>query len=257
MSESFSWRNYSPGWSQHLLDVIVRTTAPFSHECLAALTKFMNFLLSGRTPSCLAPWLCGLCEKSIIMKNAFNQCNRASFLAEVSGGISVWTRWCYAQPAKLHFGDQRILASAAVQQGDPLGPLLFFLVLLGFIRSAGLHSSICLPLWYLDDGTFIGPQSSLTAFLTSFSQDGPVFGLHLNLVKCEIFWSSGDFTFPEFLVAVCRVGIISGGVELLGCPLWGSLDSFLIVLTKVFSVCLRLILSWWFGGSSSRTASFV
>ena len=105
--------------------------------------------------------------------------------------FQVWTCWCYAQPAKLHFGDQRILASATVQQGDPLGPLLFSLVLLGFIRSAGLHSNICLPLWYLEDGTFIGPQSSLTALLTLFSQDGPVFGLHLNLAKCEIFWPSG------------------------------------------------------------------
>ena len=33
----------SPGWSQHLLDAIVGTTAPSSHDCLAALTKFMNF----------------------------------------------------------------------------------------------------------------------------------------------------------------------------------------------------------------------
>ena len=37
----------SPGWSrlraQHLLDAIVGTTAPSSHDCLAALTKFMIF----------------------------------------------------------------------------------------------------------------------------------------------------------------------------------------------------------------------
>ena len=54
----------SPGWSrlraQHLLDAIVGTTAPSSHDCLAALTKFMNLLLLGKAPSCLAPWLCAL-----------------------------------------------------------------------------------------------------------------------------------------------------------------------------------------------------
>ena len=29
----------------------------------------------------------------------------------------------YTQPAELHFGDLRNLASAGVQLGDPLGPL--------------------------------------------------------------------------------------------------------------------------------------
>ena len=95
---------------------------------------------------------------------------------------------------------------------------------------------------YLDDVTFIGPWSSLTTLLTSFSEDGSAFGLHLNLAKCEISWPSGDSTFPEFPVAVRRVGIISGGVELLGCPLWGGWTSTLIVLTEVSSVCLRLML---------------
>ena len=49
---------------------------------------------------------------------------------------------------------------------------------------------------------------------------------HLNFTKCEVFWPLGDSTFPEFPVAVCRVGIISRGIELLGCPLWSSLDFY-------------------------------
>ena len=181
------------------------------------------------------------------MKNAFNKCNRASFLARVSeffSKISAWTCWCYTQPAELCFGDHRILASAGEQQGDPLGPLLS-LVVLDFVRSAGLYNSACLSLWYLDDGTFIGPRSSLGALLPSFSEDEPAFGLHLNLAKCEVFWPSGDTTFPEFPVAVRRVGVISGGVELLGCPLWSRLDSLLIVLIEVFFACLRLIPYTW------------
>ena len=42
---------------------------------------------------------------------------------------SRWVRpvkWCYSQPAELRFGSRRIMASSGVQQGDPLGPLLFF-----------------------------------------------------------------------------------------------------------------------------------
>jgi len=53
----------SPGWlklhAQHLLNAITGTTAPSSLDCLAALTKFMNILLSAKAPLCLAPWLCG------------------------------------------------------------------------------------------------------------------------------------------------------------------------------------------------------
>ena len=69
--------------------------------------------------------------------------------------ISAWTYWCYTQPPELCFGDHRILASAGVQQGDPLGPLLFSLVVLDFDRSTGLLNSTCLFLWYLDDGTSV------------------------------------------------------------------------------------------------------
>ena len=53
----------SPGASklraQHLLDAVAGSTAPAARECLLSLTRFMNHLLSGRAPSCLAPWLCG------------------------------------------------------------------------------------------------------------------------------------------------------------------------------------------------------
>ena len=121
--------------------------------------------------------------------------------------------------------------------GRSLRPLTFSFTLQGstavFFFHCGRH---------LDDGTLIGPWSSLTTLLTLFSQDGPAFGLHLNLAKCEIFWPSGDSIFPEFPVAVRRVSIISGGVKLLGCPVWGVQTSILIVLTEVFSVCLRFIL---------------
>jgi len=39
--------------------------------------------------------------------------------------IAPWVHWCYSQPAELLFRNRHILASAGVQQGDPLGPLLF------------------------------------------------------------------------------------------------------------------------------------
>ena len=65
------------------------------------------------------------------------------------------------------------MASSGVQQGDPLGPFLFSLVLMQFIDFVKLHDLVSLHLWYLDDGTFIGSKSSLLKLLDSYSVHGP------------------------------------------------------------------------------------
>ena len=45
-------------------------------------------------------------------------------------GIAPWVEWCYLSPTHLFFNDGELLASqTGVQQGDPLGPLLFSLAL--------------------------------------------------------------------------------------------------------------------------------
>ena len=70
-----------------------------------------------------------------------------------------------------------------MQQGDPLGPLLFSLVILQFIDAVNLRDFVELNLWYLDDGTLVGKQYSLSSLLSLFATRGPDFGLHLNLTK--------------------------------------------------------------------------
>ena len=62
--------------------------------------------------------------------NAFNTVNREYVLQEVRTkfpGLARFAHWCYSQESKLFFGSHTIASASGVQQGDPLGPLLFAL----------------------------------------------------------------------------------------------------------------------------------
>ena len=124
--------------------------------------------------------------------------------------------------------------SKGVQQGDPLGPLLFSLVLLDFMNSIDVPTDISLKLWYLDDGTFAGTRPAVAELLELFCNHGPSFGLTLNLKKCEIFWHSGDTVFQDFPPEVCHPLQISNGVDLLRAPIFGSSEYFDVFAAALF-----------------------
>jgi len=116
----------------------------------------------------------------IDIKNAFNECNRTSFLDRVSEDfpeIAPWVHWCYSQPAELHTSEtySGIYRCSA---GDLLDPLLFSLVLVQFLNPNPLDEACLLSLWYLDDGFFIVSRSSLHTLLSYFYKFGPHVGLN-------------------------------------------------------------------------------
>ena len=119
--------------------------------------------------------------------NAFNCVDRGVVLEQACAHFPALARfatWCYQQPSRLKFGSSSLLSSAGVQQGDPLGPLLFAAALqpvAADLRQAPLD----MALHYLDDGVLAGDVPSVAAALQHVQQRAADVGLQLNLSKCE------------------------------------------------------------------------
>ena len=70
-------------------------------------------------------------------------------------------------------------------------------------------------------------------------QQGPLSGLLVNVDKCEVFWPSGDQTFPEFPSEIKRVYQSEGGATPLGSPVYGKDDFIDSTLAKVVDKVLN------------------
>ncbi|XP_026451691.1 uncharacterized protein LOC113352022 [Papaver somniferum] len=155
----------------------------------------------------------------IDFSNAFNMVSRTQLIKEVRLhclGISRWVKFCYLGHAKLYY-DPYILSSAlGVQQGDPLGPLLFALTLHPLVKSIASRCTLDLHAWYLDDVTIIGDTLDVAKALNIIETEGPSRGLHLNVKKTEVFWPSIDPRSTDDGVFPLDIGRPSNGVKLLG-----------------------------------------
>ncbi|KAJ0856068.1 putative reverse transcriptase domain, DNA/RNA polymerase superfamily [Helianthus annuus] len=156
---------------------------------------------------------------TVDFSNAFNQVDRSTLLLEVRmrcPSISLWVEFLYGQPARLYLGDGHIWSTTGVQQGDPLGPLLFALVLHPLVHQIRDKCKLLLHAWYLDDGTVIGGSEEVARVLDIIKVSGPALGLELNIKKTELFWPSCDGSkFREGLFPK-DIGRPLVGVKLLG-----------------------------------------
>ncbi|CAE7571396.1 unnamed protein product [Symbiodinium natans] len=189
---------------QHLRDACV---AGGGDSFMAQLADVVNLMAQGRAPVGVAvkggaekavhavrAWSArhsGSSHKALLkldFRNAFNCVSREEVLKQTVvhfPALARWAAWCYRQPSCLQFGDRALESSAGVQQGDPLGPLLFSLALQPL--AAELRSdSLDLAVHFLDDGVLAGDFAPLGAALRLAQTRSRAIGLELNLDKCEL-----------------------------------------------------------------------
>ncbi|KAJ9445016.1 SLACS reverse transcriptase [Diplonema papillatum] len=88
------------------------------------------------------------------LRNAFNNVNRGAILkavAESTPGLLPYAIAAYGHRSQLSFGHEVVWSECGVQQGDPLGPLFFCLVLEQVLREMDLSLAGHLPPLGADD----------------------------------------------------------------------------------------------------------
>ena len=154
------------------------------------------------------------------MRNAFNIVSRQAVLDQCATffpELLPWVSWCYGTHPLLWHPLGQISSEPGVQQGDPLGPLLFALVLLKLVSSLDADeecAEILLQAWYLDDGALAGTRPAVLRALHVIEELGPALGLHVNLAKCEMFSRQGNTSFPPEV----RCSLLPN-LDILGAPI--------------------------------------
>ncbi len=166
--------------------------------------------------------------------NAFNRISRKFFLEAVKKDfpeLLPFVSYCYCFKPKLFVNGKRVIIDSenGSQQGDPLGPFLFALVMNILVKEISKkYGAKILNLWYLDDGTIAGRPETLHEIYNFFEVEGPKLGLFVNVVKSKIYWPSGSMQGQELFPA--ELSREQEGLLVLGSPI-GS-DDF---ISRAFS----------------------
>jgi hypothetical protein len=201
-----------------------------------AILHGLNRLIRDRDP----PW--DSVMALVDFRNAFNMVDRQCMLEEVHRmfpRIFAWVQYTYGVGATLFSGSDTIEATAGVQQGDPLGPLLFSLVLQPLL--VRMKSDFALTtVSYLDDVTLHGPAERVSEALSWLSFAGPDSGLHISASKTVIWSPVGSLQplrdrgmFGEYHCS------LEPGVELLGGAVSESPEFIQRVVDKRVDKCIE------------------
>ena len=118
-------------------------------------------------------------------QNAFNSIHREAVLHAVANHIPALYPFChltYSSHTSLTFGDGFVSSEDGVQQGDPLGPLLFCLTIHPLLISLQSNFKVC----FMDDLTLGGTAKMVERDIERTKETGAALGLWLNSTKCEL-----------------------------------------------------------------------
>ena len=134
---------------------------------------------------------------------------------------------------QLNNSDATIKSCTGVQQGCPLAPFLFALVLKELTsKLSAAMPELKVNLWYLDDGHLAGKTTDLVKCLDIISSVGPELGVFLNLSKCVVYGTNTD-VFPY------EIRRSTDGLMVLGSPV----GSRKFVADKVYEIVCKAAFS--------------
>ena len=171
-------------------------------------------------------------------RNAFNSIRRDKMLEAVqhlAPSIYPFVHSVYSS-SSLFWSDKIIQSSEGVQQGDPLGPLLFCLTIQHVCSL--LKSELCI--FYLDDGTLGGVLSDVLHDIEVIKKEAGIVCLDLNPQKSEVISINADLI-ATVQSALSGIRVVNqADATLLGSPI-GDIGSITVAIdTKTTMLkCLR------------------
>ena len=149
-------------------------------------------------------------------ENAFNSVRRDKMLHAVKKFIPellLYVHSAYSTESVLLWEKVEIISSEGIQQGDPIGPLLFCLSIHNLVSSLKSEYKI----FYLEDGTIGGTLEDISSDLSFIEEAGEQLGLRLNVAKSELICNDG------LIHRICLCWLICSMLVLIKQCYWGLL----------------------------------
>ena len=160
--------------------------------------------------------------------SAFQNCSRRKFLERIlakAPGAYRWAKRCYSRPAprylRMEDGSFRIFwQSAGTTQGDPFGPVDHNFSIDELIAERLQPLVQAGVLYYLDDGTVVGPVEELARFINELvdeESDNNFYentGMRLNIAKCSIWTLATAFPAGDDALFTSAIRSLGGDLPL-------------------------------------------